>query len=198
MTKKSKSKLVEPDEHLRLDDGSTMAPTGQLVLSRDVVLPDEPYMPPVFVRTNKKISDLPTAPKQMHAVNAIIVYHLFGLDDAEIALATDLTVEQVLGVRESDPYKQMMTFVCEAAVQQEDNIITDVFKRAALHSAFNVVKMTKNEDAAVALRANKEVLDRSGFAPNAADARNGTMQPLRIEIVTDSGVRDVSININAE
>lgn len=172
--------LPSGHEPLRLADGSLVYPGGQIVgvgvdMSGStavgsaptgfVEVPTHREAQKVVTTTRRKLSDLPEVPKTMNAVSVVLSYTLFGLDDEEIAIATNLTTEQVGRIRMSDPFSQMHDTVVRTIIDSETDVVRDLLAKNARHAASAMVEALQAGNRGDRMAAARDILDRSGHRP---------------------------------
>lgn len=199
----SETQLASPEEYLPLADGSFVTPSGKVVRRAEpqppagtIEIPKPSEAVKIVARTKRKLSDLPAPPSGMNVINVVLLYTLYGLSDDEIAIATDLTSDQVRRVRTSDAYSACSRLARDAMIEAEQTTVKDVFVAAAHKAAQKIVTVAASEEG---INASKEVLNYAGFAPkdNASDLiRNGG--GLVIEVIRkDQRESDITVKLKA-
>lgn len=159
-------------EPLRLADGSLVYPGGRVV-GRDTIpepvrfveIPTHREAQKVITATRRKLSELPEVPKTMNAVSIVLSYTLFGLGDEEIAIATNLTVDQVGRIKCSDPFTQMYDAVVRNIMESETDVVRDILAKNARDAAAAMVEALQAGNRSDRMAAAKDILDRSGHRP---------------------------------
>ena len=160
----------DPNEPLRLVDGSLVYPGGRVVLPGSpapdfVAIPTHREAQRIITATRRKLGDLPEVPKTMNAVGAILSYTLFGLDDEEIAIATGLSALQVGKIKMSDPYTQMHETVVRTVLDSETDVVRDLLSKNATRAASVMVDALDAGSRGDRMAAARDILDRSGHRP---------------------------------
>ena len=160
----------DPNEPLRLVDGSLVYPGGRVVLPGSpapdfVAIPTHREAQRIITATRRKLGDLPEVPKTMNAIGAILSYSLFGLDDEEIAIATGLSVDQIGRIKVSDPYSQMHETVVRTVLDSETDVVRDLLSKNAKRAAAVMVDALDAGNRSDRMAAARDVLDRSGHRP---------------------------------
>lgn len=157
--------FAELNEPLVLADGTKIdTTTGEVLYDSLVEVPSATEAIKLVTKTRKRIADLPDVPQRMHVVGAVLSYRLFGFDDAEIALALNLTDAQVGRIVISDAYTTLHREVVNSILHSETDSVRSLFEQGARRAAENVVKISSRTDA-LGFRAARDVLDRAGMRP---------------------------------
>lgn len=180
---------------LQLRNGASVDVKTGSVEYKEEEVPDQPLPQLVAApRENIKLEDLPSAPKQMNVINAVIGYRLLGCSDADIAYALGCTDDQLFNVVQSEPFVRAYNLCIEAFVAGQTKTAKDVISGASLHAAqtlVDVVKKSKSETNR--MRASESILNRLGI--NEANADHAMSQGLIIKVVKDTQVSDITIKI---
>lgn len=176
--------LASQHEPLRLADGRVVYPGGDIGdPSKDIAV-DTNVSQSVKPRIRRKADDLPAAPRQMNAIGAVFSYVMFGLDDDEVSAATGLSVEQVVQIRESDPYRLLHDAVVRTVLDAESDTVRDLLGRNARTAARTMVEALQSGSRADRMAAARDVLDRSGHRPaDVVEHRHRMDGGLVIEVV---------------
>ena len=180
---------ANPDEPLRLADGRLVHPGGHIVDPRKIaqrveaeLRAQEDELPPprtpglmeipsnkdaqrIIIQTRRKLADLPEVPRTMNAISAVISYTLFGLDDAEIAIAVGLTEKQVGNIKMTDAYSSMYGALVQSIMDAEMNDVRDIFRQHSRVAANVMVDSLHNGGRGDRMAAAKDFLDRAGHRP---------------------------------
>lgn len=179
--------LVDNNEPLKLHDGTLVYPDGRIVSpgeDRMVEIPSNAEARELVVRTRRKLSDLPDVPRTMNAISVILTYTLFGLDDTEISIATNLTVDQISRIRSNEAYTRMHETVVSSILDAESDDVRDIFRQNAREAANVFVHAMKSDKLGVKMNSAAQILDRGGFRPvDVIEHRHQVNGGLRIEIV---------------
>lgn len=179
--------LPDADEPLRLADGTLVYPDRvvavQKELPRLVEIPTNREAQRLVLQTRRKLSDLPDVPRTLNAVSVIISYTLFGLDDDEICLATNLTIDQLRKIREESAYKMMYENIVASILDAEATQVRDIFVQSSRKAAQTFVNAL-DEPGAMGMAAASQVLDRAGMRPaDIIEHRHRVNGGLVIEII---------------
>ena len=196
--------LPSHNEPLRLADGKLVYPDGKVVdpnkpqQKRYIQVPTNQEAQALIVATRRKISDLPDIPKVTNPVSVVISYTLFGLSDEEIALATNLTTNQITNIKLSAVYKSMHADIINSVLSAEADTVRDIFVQKSRRAALNIADGLDSDNPAERLLASKEVLDRAGFRPaDIVEHRHRIDGGLTIEVIkkdtNNSPIIDLSL-----
>lgn len=155
-------------EPLQLADGRVIDTSTGVLLDdtrKFVEVPSYTDARNMVFETRKRIVDLPVPPKEMNAINVVLVYTMFGLDVDEISIATNLSAKQVKHIQATDAFNNMMRDVAAAIIEQDKEDVRNVFTKNAKLAANRIVNMINSDDEKVAYVAAKDVLDRDGHRP---------------------------------
>lgn len=182
---KPKLDLPEYDEPLDTPDGP-IEPT--YALRRTMVeVPSNGEAIAILEGTRRKLADLPIAPKHLNPIAVICLYTMYGLDSQEIAIATNLGVDQVIAIRMSNEYSMMQRAVVDTVLEAETGEVKDYIKKASFDAAKRVRGLVSSRDEDVALRASRDVMDRAGLRPaDVVELRGRMDMGLVIEVVDRS------------
>lgn len=197
------TELAELGDALQLADGSYVLPSGKVVKpmakqQEVVVVPKHSEAVELVAKTRRQIADLPAVPDTMNVVNVVLMYTLYGLEDEQIALATQLTEAQVVKIRSHDAYKAASALAREAILNVESSDVKEILASGARKAAKRVVSVIDDEGAQ-GFAAATTILDRTGHGAKNNDIgdllKNGS---LMIEVVKkDNSGGDVSIKLKA-
>lgn len=173
--------------------------TGEVIRVQEVLpagyeeVPTNTAAVELVAQTTRRISDLPDKPDNLHPVAIILTYHLFGLSNEQIAIATDTNVEYVVGVMESEPFNVMKNTIADDVTLMQQNTMMGILEGGARTAATKQVSLISSQDEAVALAASKQVIDRVEKRSTTSDRKR--MPSLNITIVSDDGKSDMNIKI---
>jgi len=160
--------LPESDEPLRLADGTLVYPDRVVPVKRDVPrlveIPTNRDAQNIVLQTRRKLSELPDVPRTLNAVSVVISYTLFGLDDDEICIATNLNKDQLINLRDQPAYTMMYNNIIKSILEAEATQVRDIFVQSSRRAAQRFVD-TLDEPGALGLAAAGQVLDRAGMRP---------------------------------
>jgi len=182
---------------LELPDGTLIDPTSGRVINptleeiRDdafIQIPSGSEAIALVTTTRRKLSDLPDIPARMNTISIVLTYHMFGLSDDEIAIASGLKVEQVTSIKLLDAFDKMLAAVSKGILREDKGEVQSIIENAGV-TAINTVKgiMADGDDDKVRLTAAKDILDRGGHrAADILEIRGKMANTLRIEHVIRS------------
>jgi len=157
-----------------------------------VELPTPAEAQRIVANARRKISDLPELPRTMNAVGVVLSYMMFGLDDEEIAIATNLSVDQVGRIKTSDAFTQMHEAVVQTVLDSETGVVRELLAKNAKRAASVMVEALETGNRADRISAAKDVLDRAGHRPaDIVEHRHRMDGGLVIEIVRRDNANDV-------
>jgi hypothetical protein len=149
----------------------------------------------------RRVSDLPLPPKQMNMLSVVLSYTLFGLSDYEIAVATQLSEQQIGQIKMLDAYTSMYDTVIATIIKQDSEDIRTMFAQHAKSAFKKVVAISEeSENELAALSASKDILDRAGFRPaDVIEHRHKLDGGLTIEIIKrDKTIEVPTLDINGD
>lgn len=193
-------------ELLKLADGTLIdTATGKrvkpatdvdMVMSSLQAKNDEPFEP-----AKRYLDELPASPKMLNAVNVILVYKLFGLNDADIAYVTDITIEQVAQIAASTAYAKMFETVLSNIRNFDSNLVRKELNDNALIAARSLTSIARSdeENAKDRINAANSILDRTGNRPvDVIEHRHSVEGGLSIRIIEESAESKLpTINLEA-
>jgi hypothetical protein len=198
--------LPRGSEPLRLADGRIVYPDGNIDESAlhahgyEVPTPEDAQR--IVTAARRKLSELPEVPRTMNAISVILSYTLFGLDDEEIAIATNMVVDQVGRIKKGDAYRQMQEAVVRTVLDAESNTVRELFVKNAKNAATVMVRAMEEGSRSDRIQAAKDILDRSGHRPSdVVEHRHRMDGGLVIEIVRRgdaSNVPQIDMQIEQE
>jgi len=174
--------LPEHDEPLDLNGVSIQpsAPGGRRV----VEVPSNTQAVAIVEGTRRKLADLPLAPKHLNPIACVCLYTMFGLDTQEISVATGLPSDTINKLRMSNEYSIMQRAVVDTVLEVETGEVKDYLKKASRKAAEKVHALVDSTNGDIALRAARDVLDRSGHRPADVIEHRGRLDMgLVIEVV---------------
>lgn len=161
--------LPASGEPLVLADGTVVYPGGKTVkpprVTPMVEVPSNTKAQRLVAATRRKLVDLPAVPKQMNIMSVVIMYTMLGIQDHEIALATELTIDQIKLIKEHEIYGRLLEDIASNIVAQDTNALQTVIASHAKAAVDKIVEHLDNEEGKVSLGAAKDLLDRAGFRP---------------------------------
>jgi hypothetical protein len=176
-------------DFIELGDGTRLDPcTGKRVREEftSVEVPTQTEAQRLVVNARKKVADLPALPDSMTPIAVVLAYSLFGLDDDEIAIATKLSVKQIINIKMQPAYETMFENVVQQVMHAETDNVRNMFIQNSKKAAKRLMQLAEDSDSAmVSLMAVKDVLDRAGHRPAdiVVENRQKTENELRIVFV---------------
>jgi len=174
---------------LVLADGTVIDPsTGKQRRPEYLEVPSNSEAIRVVASTRKKLIDLPDVPERMNIISCILSYHMFGLQDAEIAVAVNLPIERIVAIKMLEAFSKMQSVVTEQMVAADKGEVQAVLENAAVTGANTIVHLMQfADDEKVQLTAAKDVLDRNGHRPaDILEVRHSMSNSLTIEHIIRS------------
>lgn len=178
---------------IKLADGTEIdAETGAVLHEDDDDDVDERFVEvPTHYETQKQLSsvrrtlnDLPDAPERMNTISLIAMYHLFGLSDSEISIATGISTTQVGAIKMRDAFGDMIAAVSKSVVENDAADVRTMLANASQGAARRIISHINSRDSAVSMAASKDVLDRAGHRPaDVVEHRHKVEGGLTIEYV---------------
>jgi hypothetical protein len=190
--------LADASEPLVLADGTKIDPVSRKVIkdkkSQWVEVPAATEAQRLVTRTRRSLIDMPLPVAQMNVVTVVLSYTLYGLSDAEIAIAAKLSLDQVKNIRTLEAYAAMEQSITKALLETEANDVRNFFQQQAMNAARKVVTIAEEEDGALGLAAAKDVLDRAGHRPADVVEHSVRMEnSLLIEIIRRDKTDDIPV-----
>lgn len=188
--------LPTPHEPLRLADGTLINPVTRQairdVAPRVVAVPRAVDAQRIVARTRRKLSDLPAPPRTTNALGIVLSYTLVGLSDEDIAIACNITVEQVERIKSTAAYRELEQSVVKTVLEHDSGNVREYVARNARVAAERVTGLINSEDEQIALVAAKDVLDRAGHRPaDVVEHRHKMEGGLTIEVIKRESVTDL-------
>lgn len=152
---------------MTLADGTVIDQiTGRQVRNtRQIVIPTHQEAVQEVTRVRKRVHDLPEPPEKMNAVALVAMYHMFGLNNMDIAYVTGLTEPQVERIRELEAFSSVIETAQQNIVEQDAENVRNLINAHATSAVETVVRTMDSEDEKAALVAAKDILDRAGHRP---------------------------------
>lgn len=163
--------LANENEPLILADGTKIDPATGKVIREQATSPQYLEVPAAMdaikqiTAVRRSIVDLPAPPKQMNAIAVVCTYVLFGLCDQDIAIAMNITEDQVTRIKMLDAFDAMINKMSQAIVEQHSDDVRTMIAQHSKQAARRVVNLVNSDDDNVAFRAAQDVLDRAGHRP---------------------------------
>lgn len=196
--------LPAVNEPLVLADGTKIDPaTGKVIkdnVRKFVEVPNGRAAQAAVTKVKRKLVDMPAPPQQMNALSVVLTYTMAGLSDADIAIATGLSTEQVERMRSLEAYSQLHELVTKAIVEQDADNVRTLFAANASRAANRMLELADSENEAVAIRATADILDRAGHRPaDVVEHRHAMEGGLTIRVIKQDNTQQVPvIDLNPE
>ncbi len=185
--------LPSPDTPLVLADGTVIDPsTGEplQVPSAFVEIPDAVRAQEIIGRTKRRVVDLPEPPKTMNAIGVVLMYTMYGLARQEIAIATNLTIEQIVNIRTLDAYRELEAEIVDNILSVDAENVKTLLAKASHNAASRITTLIASDDQGIALSASKDVLSRTGHTAADEQRRLDMSEALNI-VITVKNESDV-------
>lgn len=195
-TASAKGLLVE-GEPLVLADGTVILPDNSI---QKKAAPTETYVDvptnsaaqKLVLNTRRKLTDLPASSQQLNIIAACCMYEMYGLSDAEIATALQITSVQVRRIKAHDAYSRLKEDTIESLLSAQRDNVRSLIKQAAPTAVQKVIALTDSEDDKVALMAAKDILDRDGHRPvDVVEHRHSMDATFKIEFIHKDGFSEL-------
>jgi len=161
--------LANSNEPLVLQDGTRIDPsTGAVIRDRPnrfVAVPTNREAVKQITSARRRLADLPAPPKTMNTVSVVFMYTTFGLSDQDIALAMNLTVDQVLRIKANDVYATVSKQFIKEIADADTTEVRDLLVLNSRSAAQRMLELADSEDEKVAQKAAADILDRAGLRP---------------------------------
>ena len=159
--------LANPGDPYVTSRGKVLADNGREITA----LPEVDALGPSAARAHvsskrRSIEDLPTDAKTQTAVAVVLFYSLVGLTDNEIAHTIGIKPADVTGLRKLDAYQETYELLFWEFIHANgQSLVAKIAAKApsALDNLFDLADNAENENAK--LKANQDILDRSGLHP---------------------------------
>lgn len=160
--------LADPtDNVIRLADGRMIGADGKEVKPKRpmIEVPAPTKAQDMIIRANRRIADLPALPDKMNGLSAVLTYTLFGLADSEIAIALNLTIEQIQAIRQHDAYNTLFEAIHKNVTEADADVVRRTIAQHTAAAVQNIVNKQASDDDKTSLNASKDILDRAGYRP---------------------------------
>lgn len=139
-------------------------------------------------KINRTLSDLPDIPERMNTIGVVLSYHMFGLNDEEIAIAIGMRKEQIVSIKLLEAFSTLQEAVIKNMVSSTKGDVQAVIEGAAVRAANRISHLVDNaEMETTQLSAAKDMLDRGGHRPaDIVEIRSKMENTLKIEHIIRS------------
>jgi len=192
--------ILEP---LILADGTKIDPSSGKVIKEKrqtgfIEIPSASEAVAIVAKTRRSATELPLPPSNMNAMSLVLFYTMWGLGDADIAITSGLSLEQVKSIKKIDAYKKFFTDITNSVLEQEAGDIRSFFKQKARTAAEKIVEIAEDDDGVLGFKASQDILDRAGFRPSDVVEHRHTMEnALQIEYIRNDPIEKLT-PINTE
>lgn len=191
--------FADIDEPLILADGTKIDPSNGKVLkdrksrSGMIAIPSASEAQAIVARTRRSVAELPLPTGQMSVIGLTLFYTMWGLSNQDIAVAINLTVEQIANIKKLPEYTTAQDDVKNAVLEHETADIRTFFQQNARIAAENILEAA-DEGGVLGFKASQDILDRAGHRPADIVEHKHTMQnSLTIEYVRKTEVKDIPL-----
>lgn len=196
------TQLPEAGAPLVLADGTRIDPSNgrpQAPPARFVEIPNGQRAQEIVGRTRRRVADLPEAPSTMNAVSVVLAYTMFGLSPQEIAIATNLSTQQIAIIRDTEAYSMLEREIVNNILDADAENVQAILAEASHNAARRVTGLLDSDDETIQLAASKEVLNRTGHGSKDDMRRSQMAEGLNIVVtVRDESNARPTIDINGE
>lgn len=196
---------MNANPYIELADGTRIdAATGQVIDDRDdeeatdefVEVPNNEEAKQHATTVRRRLLDMPVPPSKMNVVSVVVSYTMYGLEDYEIGTALGLSVEQIERIKQTDAFDHMYKAVVDAIVAQDLDDVRQSFIHYSRKAADRIHSLVNSGNAAIALKASQDVLDRAGHRPaDIVEHRHHMEDPLQIEIIEKTGDDNIPTDV---
>lgn len=184
-------------EPLTLADGTVINADGSVRRpdrAAYVEVPSNSDAQRLVTATRRKLIDFPTPPQQLNVLAVVASYTLIGLADEEIALATQVSIDQVKRIKMTDAYTEFERDVVATIKTESRTTVRDLIEQHATGAVERIAGLVTSDDEAIALHASKDILDRAGHRPaDIVEHRHSMQGSLRIEYVDNRTLDQIPI-----
>lgn len=177
---------------------------GQVILREDAFDKPDTTIGPARAKTltssvRRSVRDLPTEGKMQTAIIVVLSYSILGLSENEIAHVSGASIEDVQRVKQLDAYQETFEMIFAELLSINSSSMRAkiaAFAPSALEGVMHLAANSKHD--LTKLKANQDILDRSGLHPEALFGKNASdnaIESLNI-VFQDGDDRDVNISVN--
>lgn len=188
-------------DSLTLADGTVIDKVdGSILSSQDdeyIEVPSHTQIQRDIVSARKRLTDLPLPPNKMNSVSVILVYSVMGVSEEDIATVMHIDESIVRNIKMSDVYSSLKQEFIDNLVKTDLDNVRNLFIDGSHHAAHKMIELSQSNNAATALAASKDILDRAGHRPSdVVEHRHKVEGGLTIEIVertTDDDIPTIDV-----
>jgi hypothetical protein len=157
-------------------------------------------------KVRRSIKELFSEPKTQTVINAVLMYSLLGMSPLEIAHILDTAVSDVEQIINLPAYQETFEALFREIISANSTSLQariSAYAATAIDNVFDLADAgTENENvpAIVVLKANQDILDRSGLAADSLFGKNAQedgQNSLQI-VITEAVDSKTTININTK
>lgn len=190
----------EQSTYIELADGTKIDPeTGSVVgeVANEDAFVEVPNMEEAqrqMTAVRRKLMDLPMPPDRMHAVSLVVMYTMYGLSDADIAIAVGIDPTHVERIKETEAYEHVYDAVTQNIAAQDVEDVRGILHQASKSAAYRLAGLVHSPSQSIALQAANSMLDRNGHRPaDVVEHKHSLEGGLLIEYVHTNKDEDVPI-----
>lgn len=188
------SKLARPGDPYIMTDGQRIQPEGQEVNPKDTKFQVQAK---TFKSTRRRTpKEMPAEPKMMKGIACVLLFTLLGLSDRDIAEALNISTDDVKHIRGIAAYSETFEMVSDEFINTSSAYMMarlTAYSHDALTNIANIALNGKKED--VKLRANQDIMDRSGNSAKINGARGNADSAGELRIVYIDGEKQVEVQV---
>ena len=150
------------------------------------------------------LKELPAEPQTQAIINAVLVFHMMGLSNNEIAIGLNITIPQVMNIKEMTAYQETFELLHSEFISSNSSSLQSRIASYAAQAVENVMTIANESIAGdippiVILKANQDILDRSGLSSDALFGKNSQADDMSLKIVIENtGAEKDKITVNFE
>lgn len=127
----------------------------------------------IIPKNRATIADLPAEPKLQTAINVILIYQLLGMSENEISHIVHIPLEDIQRIKHHIAFQETFDILFHEMVNVNSNSLQAKIAAFAGDALDNVMKIASKEELDTAkLKANQDILDRSGLHPEHLFGKN--------------------------
>ena len=156
-------------EPLILADGTVIYPASDEEEEKQAPYVDVPRHDEAVKEVTKRrrrLNELPEVPQRMNLLAIILTYHLLGVSNEDIASVLEIPLQRVTDVLLTDAFVSLQQEIVKQILENDSDEIRTIFRRGAKKAAKTVEDLVDSSNAAIALAAAKDILDRDGHRPS--------------------------------
>ena len=195
--------LADPDDPLVTANGDVYAPDNEEhEPTREFT---EKIVPAHKLRasTRRTIQDLPSSsPNEQMIVNVILTFHLLGMTENEISHHLSVSIKHVQKIKQSPAFQSTYDLLFSEMLEYNKTSTIARINAATTRAVDGMIDLLDDDEAPhmVRLKAQENILDRSGMSENALHGKNSKQDDgdQQLHIIIDDGreKEGATININ--